>query len=288
MASRPVRQFYGEQAPIQVSGSADDVVEPWRRHRERFVTVLAGLDQDDWYATTRCDDWDVRQVLNHLATADAFWMASLNGAATGEPTTFLDGFDPGSTPNQVIASLEEDPPDVVLDRFEEATAAFIATAESLDTEHWSETAESPLGHVTARLALAHAHWDSWLHERDILLPLGEVPEEHLDEILIAAWYSLAAAGLQGGLVDDWGPALDGPSEPIEATLRFDDLPGTSLSLRVTDHVDVRIDDPDDSGRATDAGRAVEFVDAFTGRRTIEDSPVAADLREHITRAGQIL
>ena len=82
MGDRPLRQYYGTRAPMTVSGGPDDVVVPWRRHRERFSAELAGLDESEWYVESRCDGWDMRQVVNHLSTADAFWMASLLGATT--------------------------------------------------------------------------------------------------------------------------------------------------------------------------------------------------------------
>lgn len=286
VAPRPLRQFYGERAPVYVSGDPDDVVVPWRRHRERFATELRDLTSEDWYRPTRCDGWDARQVVNHLATADDFWMASLLGASAGVPTEFLRDFDPTSSPGQIIEPMAEDTPDMVLERFEAGTTAFIEVAEGLETAHWSETAESPLGHVPARLALAHAHWDSWLHERDILLPLGREPERDPDEVLIATWYALAAAGLQGGLVGDFGDAADGPTEPIDAVLSFADLPARSLRLRVTDTAHIDVSPPDPSAQS--AGSAVELVEAFTGRRPVADLPLDQPVLDHLGRAGQIL
>ena len=289
MGDRPLRQYYGTRAPMTVSGGPDDVVVPWRRHRERFSAELAGLDESEWYVESRCDGWDMRQVVNHLSTADAFWMASLLGATTATPTTFLDDFDPDSTPGEVIASIADDDPETVLTRFEEATVAFIGTVDMLEAEHWSETAESPVGHVTARLALGHALWDSWLHERDILIPLGRKPELHADEVLVATWYSLAIGGLQGGLVDDWGPADTGPEAPVEASLRFGDLPEVTLEIRVTDRAEVSIIAADAPGAGA-AGSAVALVEAFTGREPIGDIEIEIDdgLRAHFTRAGAIL
>ncbi len=286
MGTRPLRQFYGEPAPIEVSGDPDDVAGPWRRHRERFTAVLASLDEAEWHAITRCDDWDARQVVNHLATADSFWTASLNGAAAGSATSFLDGFDPTSTPDQIIAAMADDPPAAVLERFATTTTALMEAVESLSADAWSRTGESPLGHVPARLALAHAHWDSWLHERDILVPLGKIPETHPDEILVSAWYSLAAAGLQGGLVGGFGEAIDGPDQPIEATLQFEDLPDTSLSIRVTDRVAVEIG-PDDPALQSN-GSAVDLIEAFTGRRPTIGLPLDGALLDQLARAREIL
>jgi hypothetical protein len=61
-----------------------------------------------------------------------------------------------------------------------------------DEDTWAQTGESPpLGHVTLRLVAVHALWDSWIHERDILLPLGITPVEEHDEVLACLWYAAA-------------------------------------------------------------------------------------------------
>ena len=36
-------------------------------------------------------------------------------------------------------------------------------------------AEAPPGHIAIGLVAIHALWDSWVHERDMLIPLGLDP-----------------------------------------------------------------------------------------------------------------
>jgi hypothetical protein len=62
-------------------------------------------------------------------------------------------------------------------------------------------AESPLGHVALGLVAWHALWDAWIHERDLLLPLGLVPAEEPDEVAACLAY---AAALGPALLADGG------------------------------------------------------------------------------------
>ena len=73
-------------------------------------------------------------------------------------------------------------PAATLEQFVETNQALFDAIESLDVDGWSTVAESPAGHVPIRLLASHALWDAWVHERDILLPLGMVPAEEPDEI----------------------------------------------------------------------------------------------------------
>ena len=118
MPRRPPRQYY-DGVDVVVD---DDLplVEPWLRHRRRFIAELAALDDDQWLKTTRCVSWDARGVVAHLVTS---------------------------------------------------TDTLIAAVEELDGDDWHAPCEAPFGHLPDRLVLAHAFWDSWLHERDIFEPL---------------------------------------------------------------------------------------------------------------------
>jgi hypothetical protein len=52
-------------------------------------------------------------------------------------------------------------------------------------------AESPAGHVPLRLVMQHALWDSWVHERDILLPLERSAAVEVDELRACLQYAAA-------------------------------------------------------------------------------------------------
>jgi uncharacterized protein (TIGR03083 family) len=285
MGTRPLRQYYDPGAKVFVADDLGPVIEPWVHHRRRFVDELARLDDDQWDTRTRCTDWTAQDVLSHLVTADGFWMASLVGAASGTPTAYLSDFDPASTPEALVDAMRTMTPAEVLGQFRAATDSFIGTIRGLDDEAWSATGESPIGHVTARLALAHALWDSWLHERDILVPLGVAVPVERDELLVCTWYTLTMGAVQGGLLHDAAPVGPGLDAPIDVTLRFDDLPDDPLHLTVGEEVRLERGGPD----CIEVGSAVDLVETYTGRRGTDTvaalpDPLAAQLR----RALQIL
>ena len=86
MAARALRQFYDGELDLDAPGDPVALTEPWGRHRSRFIAALSGMPEDQWTATTRCDEWDTFGVLWHLITADQFWIASITGGAAGTPT----------------------------------------------------------------------------------------------------------------------------------------------------------------------------------------------------------
>ena len=285
MARRPLRQYY-EGVTIVVDDDLP-VVEPWLRHRRRLVATLRELSEDQWKSTTRCTNWDARGVVSHLVTVDAFWMASLRAAqARDAPTTFIRGFDPSTGTNVFVDPMLELSTEVIFQQLIDGTDAFVTMAESFAADDWDAPGEAPFGHVSARLLLAHAFWDSWLHERDILEPLGLAPPIEPDELLAATWYTLVVGALQGGLLDDAESVGPGPEGPIDTTLRFEELPDDALRIEID--TGVRITRAD-GGDTFSAGAAVDVVESLAGRTS--PAPLDAlppDLGAQLGRAAQIL
>ncbi|MGI9576879.1 MAG: maleylpyruvate isomerase N-terminal domain-containing protein [Microthrixaceae bacterium] len=284
MATRPLRQFYGDELDLIAPGPPEAVFEPWTRHRSRFLTALGQLDDDQWRSTTRCEDWDAIGVLWHLITADQFWAASISSGAVGNPTAFLADFDPTTTPGAISESARKDSPAETLAAMVEVDTAFRTAVDAIDGEQWELPAESPIGHVPVRLALSHAFWDSWLHERDILVPLGLETEPEPDELWNAAWYSLVAAAAQGGLIGDERSVAPGPEEPFTVRVTLEEFPDRTLELRVDEGVSVT--ETDEAG--TGIGSALALVEYFTGRAAEPVGTLPGPLAEHLDRARQIL
>lgn len=297
MGARPVRQHYldPEHEPVSVTidpALAPDLT-PWRTHRARFESTLRAFTNDDWLAPTRCDAWSVREVIGHLVVVDGFWaMTFANGRDGQDPTTFLRGFDPSSSTDDLVAATLPLSIDELLERFSAGATALAHVLDSLTPEQWHARTESPLGHLPMLCSAGHMFWDSWLHERDILAPRQHAPVEAApvpaDELLAVTWFSFCFAGLQGGTLDDPNPVGAGPEAPIDATVTFDDLPDVALRVRFDTAIEIsRSSVPTD---AITSGSAAEFVDAFGGRAPLE--PVLerfpADLAAQLTRAAQVL
>lgn len=107
----------------------------------------------------------------------------------------------------------------------------------------------------------HALWDSWVHERDILLPLGIDPVEEPDEIEACLRY-VAALGPAFALTRD--PGATGVLQ-VRAT-----DPDHSFVVQVDGHAAVRTGGGD--ADATVTGPAVELLESFSVRRPL-DRPV---------------
>ncbi len=263
-------------------------LEPWLRHRQRFIDGLRALSDDQWKAATRCTNWDAKAVVAHIVSVDTFWVLSLGAArAQQAPTSFLRHFDPSTGTDDLVASMSDLSNAEMLDRFTTGTAALVEVAESFSPADWSSLGESPLGHLPARFLFAHAFWDSWLHERDIFEPLALAARIEADELLAVVCFNLLFAGLQGGLLDDPAPVGDGLAQPVDVTLLFDDLPDGALRVEIGAGVRITLTDPE---AVPSSGSAVDVVECTTGRRPLRllDGVLPADLAAHLGRAAQVL
>lgn len=249
---------YGSDPLISLDGSPRDIAGPAVRQRRRLAEAVAAFTTDEWASPSRCEGWSARDVIVHLDSTNTFWTYSITAGRRGEPSRFLADFDPAASPAQLVAA-SKDTAEEVLARFSASNSELIRVIESLDDDDWSALAEAPPGHLSVSAVAHHALWDSWVHERDILLPLGVEPAEEADEITACLRYAAAL-----------GPALAAIGDPgTRGTLAIDATePHLAIVVDVGERVDVR------SGTATDVdlrltGKAVDLVDALSIRRPFE-------------------
>ena len=271
---------YGSNPLIRLDGAPDAVVAPLVRHQRRFIDELGRLDGAQWAAPSRCAGWSVRDVIVHLETATSFWVLSVTQGLRGEPTQFLAAFDPVATPAQMVGASDVDGPGA-LERFAASVDALARALEALDTAEWSTIVEAPTGHVTVTSMAHHALWDSWVHERDVLLPLGIEAPVVDDEVTAALRY---AAALSPAFAVNAG-RVGGGSYAVDAT--DPDVAFTVVASDVVAVVDGAASDVD----AVFRGRAVELAEAFSLRGGLvlaSDGPAAwmlDGLREVFDQAG---
>ena len=292
MGTRPLRQHYQRDGHSAVSVITDPsfsvALAPWRRHRDRFAAALRELSESDWDRPTRCDAWSVREVIGHLVVVDQFWALTFGNIAAGAaPTTFLEGFNPSNSTNDLVAATLALPIPDLLGRFRGGADAVFAVLDSFDAEAWNARTESPLGHLPSTCIVGHMLWDSWLHERDIFEPMGTAPTSPADELLAVTMFSFCFAGLQGGLIGDTQPVGPGPDAPIDVTVRFDELVDRPLRVRIDETISVTTGD---SGAGSPAGSAVALNDAFGGRTPIDPAMALLpdDLAAQLGRAALTL
>jgi uncharacterized protein (TIGR03083 family) len=228
---------------------------PVTRQRLRFQGMLAELTDDQWGRASRCEGWTARDVVAHLVTVNEFWNASVVAGLAGEPTCVLAGFDPAATPPLLVNAMSSLSPSDVLEQFISTNEALLGTLSALTTDEWSMVAESPAGHVPIRLLAQHALWDSWIHERDVAMPLGITPAVEPDEVTACLRFAAAVSPVLGfGL--DRAEAGVFAVEATDPTVRFVLDVGDGVSLR---------NESSDPGVPCLRGDAVEMTEALSLR-----------------------
>lgn len=186
-----LRPQYGTDPVITLDGRPSDILAPAVRQRRRLARALASFDKQQWAHPSRCAGWSNRDVIVHLDSTNTFWTFSIAAGLRGEPTRLLATFDPVASPAQMVAGSNLTTTAEILDRFAASTEALVAALEALDTDGWDTAAEAPPGHVSISALAHHALWDSWVHERDIMLPLDITPDVEADEVVACLRYAAA-------------------------------------------------------------------------------------------------
>lgn len=246
---------YDGPAVLQFAGPLGDPSVPLVRQRRRLGALLSSLDETQWATASRCEGWTVRDVVAHLVGTDQFWFLSATAALAGTPTRFLDGFDPVATPARMVDAMADVEPAQVLASYLEGVEALAAVLTGLDETQWSTPAEAPPGHIALHAMARHALWDAWVHERDIVLPLGIAPAEEADEVVACLQY---AAGLGPAFVAASGSRRSG-------VLIFDGAdPTAHVVVTLGENVVVsNAESPTDALRLS--GRSVALVEALSFR-----------------------
>ncbi len=180
---------YGDR-PVLAVELIDDGSHPVMRQRRRLEAALRDLSLEEWQHASRCEGWTVQDVVTHLASTNTFWSVSINAGLAGEPTRFLATFDPVASPAELVARSKGVEVAQTLDDFSTGNDALELALASVDGTGWDVLAEAPPGHLPMRSVVDHALWDSWVHERDILLPLGRRPVVEVDEVRRCLRYSV--------------------------------------------------------------------------------------------------
>ena len=256
---------YGTEPIITLDGAPGAVLDAVVRQRRRLVEVLRGFDEEQWVHPSRCEGWSGQDVIVHLESATAFWTFSIAAGLAGEPTRFMASFDPVASPAELVAGASDVAAPKVFERFAASTEALAELLESLDADGWSALAEAPPGHIAIDAVAHHALWDSWVHERDILLPLGIEPVEEADEVAACLRY---AAALSPAFTISRGSARGVMAVRVtDPELRF--VVDIADRVAVRSAADVSVD-----ADLTLTGDAVELLEALSVRRLL-DQPVPA-------------
>lgn len=251
---------YGAQPVITLDGPPAAIAGPLIRQRRRLATALASFTDEQWSHPSRCAGWSNRDVIVHLDSTNTFWSMSIAAGVHGEPTRFLATFDPVASPAQLVAGSGDVSTGEVLARFVASTDALVGLCSSLDHAGWSAAAEAPPGHVSVSAVAHHALWDSWVHERDVLVPLGLAPEPEADEVAACLRYVAAlgpALALNRGAAGSGVLAIDATGPDVVVVVDIGEEVVVRAGAAGAPTVELRL-----------AGDAVELLEALSVRRPL--------------------
>lgn len=179
---------------LQTPGACDldpeHLLDVFSRQRQRFVAELRGFGPADWAGPTRCTEWSAHEVVRHLCDTNT-------NAITLEPDDHtLDvsaGYDPRLTPRQWLTASDGETPDDTLARFVATTEGRFARDRARLARGSRFDVGLPYGPADWTVRMLHGFWDSWLHERDVLLAKGREHPTDGDATVYATAYGLFMA-----------------------------------------------------------------------------------------------
>lgn len=172
-----------------VSIGPEELVDLLAVHHHRLIDTWQSFAPAQWAHHSRNTEWTVHHTVRHVADA----MERVVAAANGEPTLDKHDFDPRSTPTVWLTTSEDELPSATIERFAEASASHRTRIS--DRFACGDDARERTVYGTAHwtVNVAHVLWDSWLHERDVLLPLGQpAPSSKAEERLVGLYGLLMA------------------------------------------------------------------------------------------------
>jgi uncharacterized protein (TIGR03083 family) len=180
---------------LQTQGQCDfdpeHLLDVFSQQRQRFIAVLQGFGPGEWGSPTRCTEWSAHEVVRHLCDTN------MNAIASESADRALDtssGFDPRITPRQWLSASEGETPADTLSRFVKTTEGRFARDRARLADGRSFDVHLPYGQADWTVRMLHGFWDSWLHERDVLLAKGREHPTDGDATVYATAYGLFIAG----------------------------------------------------------------------------------------------
>ena len=238
--------------------------------RQRFAAVLRGFGPGDWAAPTRCADWSAHDVVRHLCDGTM----KLAAAGPGDRTLDLAaGFDPRITPRGWPAVSAVESPGATFSRFLETTDELLAVARDRLARSHRFDVRLPYGPVDWTVLMLHGFWDSWIHERDVLLARGREHPTDDDATVYATSYGLFIAAAVASM----------SGRPVQEKLMLSGDGGGVFDLDSRGAVTLTVT------RVTTAGPpAAEAADALAGRSPVAEvlGDLPASSRAALARIGK--
>ena len=214
------------------SAVVDDVVADLADEQAALGAILGGLGEADWRRPTRCEGWEVSDVVLHLAQTDELAIGSLTGRFAEVISELAGDARPATSVDQGVAAMvaRERGADVA-DLRARWTRASDRLVSLLRDGDGSTRVEWVAGRLSLRTLATTRLAETWIHAGDVAGAVGKtIPDtDRLRLIARLAWrtlpYAFASAGREMAgpvafrLVSPSGAAWDlVPDQPEQTTI----------------------------------------------------------------------
>lgn len=233
------------------------VFEELDRQHDELGQLLTALDGNGWQAPTRCEGWDVADVVLHLAQTDEFVIAGCTGQISDGASAFIsDGERVENVDDLAEVAVQRErgvPTEQLLDRW---GAASEESRRLLRERPADQRVPWVIGTLPARTLATTRLSESWIHTGDIAAAVGAdaVVDERLWHIARLAWRTLPYAFSRSDA------ALSGP-----VAVRLAAPSGESWAF-----------EPDEPATTTVTGSALDWCLLAARRKAAEETSLRAE------------
>ncbi len=185
----------------------DAVLAALTAQHAELAGYLDGLDDADWHRPSRCDGWDVSDVVLHLAQTDEMAAGSARGRFAEALDELVAGIDWAESVDDgaglMVDRQRGAPPQEVYERWRSGTDDLVAALSTTDPHArlvWVA------GELSARTLATTRLSEAWIHTGDVAFAFGITPSptDRLWHIARLAWRTVPYA------FERAGRTLDGP------------------------------------------------------------------------------
>jgi uncharacterized protein (TIGR03084 family) len=174
----------------------DVVIRALAAEQAELAGLLDGLSESGWHFPTRCEGWDVADVVTHLAQTDVMAVDSAEGRFGALAEDLSEGRErPPSIDAGAALLVERDrgmPNHELMERWSTGAARLVGVLDGMDL---STRVTWVVGELSARSLATTRLAETWIHTGDVASALDVTlpPTDRLRHIARLAWRTLPYA-----------------------------------------------------------------------------------------------
>jgi uncharacterized protein (TIGR03084 family) len=188
-------------APARLVDAADDARPALAEQQDELAALLVALAPEQWAAPTRCEGWDVADVVLHLVQTNRMAIGSATGTYWETVADLADGLGPtAGVDDGAAAMVEKDrgmPTAELLRRWQDGVDELRAAFEIVDPD---DKVQWVAGQLRARTLAVTRLAETWIHTGDVAGAIGVElePAPRLRHVARLAWRTIPYAFEKAG------------------------------------------------------------------------------------------